>query len=782
MDIQDVLAMCSSLVTTSNVVVKSQDGFLGSDVEELRLAHFSVKEYLISERIRNSSVSMYALVDQSAHGYIAQCCLSYLLHFEAHLDDQSLCQYPLAKYASQYWTDHVLLSSRDKSYAVSERLALKLLQPESIPYANCYRIHDPDKPWKYYGWQASVTTTPTPLYYTSKVGLEALVSLLLAGGADPNARGGLYGSALQVAAFEGHEPIVKLLLSNKADVDEEDGLHGCALVAAASKGHESIARLLLERGADVNARRYLRGNTALQEAVRRGDIRMSRLLLDRGADVNRSNIKARSEHALKTAVIRDDRDIVALLVPHASPRSLDEGIRVAASRGDWDMCQLLLSHGADWSHALYYAAREGLEEIVKQLFDKGAEVNYKEVGYSPINPLIAAAGPGHESVLRQLVESGADGSTAGYFNNALQAAAAGGYESIVQLLLAKNVDVNADGRLSTALHRAARSGHLSSVKLLLDNGAKVGAGKALCYAARAGHTSVVQELSDRGVDVNSYGDSQHPSAIQGAAQADNLPLVQYLVRRGATVNTANGRRSALQESAGFGNTAVVQLLLDAGAHIECRDGDDRSALHYAARTGRFETVKCLLERGAEVNHHNRIIEGTESALHAAARKGDVAIARLLLEAGADVNDPVADEVGFTALHLVAGAGHASLLPILVDDFAADLGARLANGSLALNSAARGGSRSCAEFLLRNGMDVNSKNYDGWTALHFAAEAGHNDVVQFLLEMGIDVEVAEGKTGMTALDLVELHMREAWFGPGRREVWEELAEMLRKARK
>ena len=65
---RDLLTICSSLVT----LVAS----------ELRLAHFSVKEYLTSERIRVSSASKFSALEISAHLSIAETCLAYLLQFD----------------------------------------------------------------------------------------------------------------------------------------------------------------------------------------------------------------------------------------------------------------------------------------------------------------------------------------------------------------------------------------------------------------------------------------------------------------------------------------------------------------------------------------------------------------------------------------------------------------------------------------------------------------------------------------------------------------------------
>lgn len=73
-------------------------------------------------------------------------------------------------------------------------------------------------------------------------------------GADVNAEGGEYGTALIAAAQEPHKAVVKLLLENGADVNLcSSGENLNALYAAASSGHGEVVRLLLHRGADPNA-------------------------------------------------------------------------------------------------------------------------------------------------------------------------------------------------------------------------------------------------------------------------------------------------------------------------------------------------------------------------------------------------------------------------------------------------------------------------------------------------------------------------------------------------
>jgi hypothetical protein len=90
--VMSVLSECSSLIWIDSQVVQ--------------LSHFSVKEFLTSERLANSrrGVSRYHVSFCSAHTTVAQACLSVLLS----LDDWSnLGDFPLAQYAANHWDDHV---------------------------------------------------------------------------------------------------------------------------------------------------------------------------------------------------------------------------------------------------------------------------------------------------------------------------------------------------------------------------------------------------------------------------------------------------------------------------------------------------------------------------------------------------------------------------------------------------------------------------------------------------------------------------------------------------
>lgn len=70
----------------------------------VRIAHFSVQEYLESERIRNQKAAIFSLIAVEAHVEIAQICLIYML--EPGLVATELKKYPLSKFAARFWYRH----------------------------------------------------------------------------------------------------------------------------------------------------------------------------------------------------------------------------------------------------------------------------------------------------------------------------------------------------------------------------------------------------------------------------------------------------------------------------------------------------------------------------------------------------------------------------------------------------------------------------------------------------------------------------------------------------
>ncbi|KAF8169539.1 hypothetical protein BJ912DRAFT_1067147 [Pholiota molesta] len=448
-DPRDVLVRCS--------------GFISESEGEVKLAHFSIKEYLLSEHLRTGAASKFHLTsDELSHTLISQICLAYILHFDAldsiDKDKDLAISFPLAHYAAEHWIFHAQSGGIDRSEpSATLTLAQKLFKPNSATFANWLNISDLDS--KYINGERTDVTTGSALYYASLAGLQRVSVYLLDMGADVNAQDGECGTALQAASARGHEQNVKLLLERGAHINTQRGRYCTALQAASMGGHEAIAKLLLEKGADVNilGGRY---GTALQAASMGGYEAVVKLLLEKGADANAQG--GRYGTALQAAAIGGNEAVVNLLLETGADANTQGGrygtaLQAASLGGYVVIAKQLLEKRADvnirggrYGTALQAASMGGHEAIAKQLLEKGADMNAQEGKYG--TALQAASARGYETIAKLLLEMGADvNAQAGFYSSALQEASAGGHEAITKLLLMKGADVNAKGE-DTALH------------------------------------------------------------------------------------------------------------------------------------------------------------------------------------------------------------------------------------------------------------------------------------------------------------------------------------------
>ena len=178
---------------------------------------------------------------------------------------------------------------------------------------------------------------------------EDIIMLLLDRGANIDAVGGIYGTALTAAAFGRRADIVSLLLDRGADINAVGGKYGTALTTAAFCGSMNIVSLLLDRGADINAVGGKSG-TALAAAALGGSTDIVSLLLDRGANINEVGGKAGT--ALAAAALGGRTAIVSLLLDRGADINLVGGkygsaLAVAVLDGNMEIVSLLLELKAD---------------------------------------------------------------------------------------------------------------------------------------------------------------------------------------------------------------------------------------------------------------------------------------------------------------------------------------------------------------------------------------------------------------------------------------------------
>ena len=123
----------------------------------------------------------------------------------------------------------------------------------------------------------------TPLHRA--VGHEDTVQMLLAYGADVNAKTDEGVTPLLYAALNGHLKVVDLLIKHGADVNARGTRGNSALILAAREGHFQVVKRLLEANATSGITDEI-GKTALDHARERGHIEVVKMFESDNPKVN----------------------------------------------------------------------------------------------------------------------------------------------------------------------------------------------------------------------------------------------------------------------------------------------------------------------------------------------------------------------------------------------------------------------------------------------------------------------------------------------------------------
>jgi len=204
--------------------------------------------------------------------------------------------------------------------------------------------------------------------------------------------------------------------------------------------------------------------------------------------------------------------------------------------------------------------------------------------------------------------------------------------AVVRKLLEAGADPNQATMMGEApLMTCARTGSAEGVAALLHHGATVDAREgshgqtALMWAVTQNKPDVVRVLIAHGADVDARSDVHLLPVSYG--EGDPFSLTVLEPQRGST---------PLLFAARHGRIENARLLIDAGADVNVKAPNDQSALVIASFSGQGKFAAFLLEQGANPNN----ADAGYTALHTAVSRGDLELVKALTAHGADPNSRI----------------------------------------------------------------------------------------------------------------------------------------------
>lgn len=506
------------------------------------------------------------------------------------------------RYELSYWHDH--LASAEKLWTTEEReksdewkelwkLVVQFLC-ESPDVFQVWQQHYMELDMNY----EAENTLLSPLQVAAAYGIPGLVKILLERGEPAAAELEDGRSALWFAAASCEIEIITLLLEGGASPNARKDFPPPFHALLWWNPNLDFVNLMLEHGADCNVIDQWGFNVMHWFAMFGSDVEVLKVLLKAHGDIN---------------------------VPDTWGETPLHKLMYNAQSLSLDLLRAFLDNGADVNRddkdsqrPLYEVCTVGNTEAAKILLDQGANIHDDDL-YGQTGVHIAAAF-GHLDIVKLLTERGANldlGDKHG--RTPLFLACSGGNLETARFLLTTmrgkghnsvNTAMN-DGR--TPLSKAAGRGHVEVVKMLLEETDAASAVNvqetaqrrtALHWAAYNGRTEVVDILLRQGADAT-IEDSKSQTALalcgQGWAKDKSGDRIQIIIALVDHDRETAAKDTELMATAAIkGSTKVIERLLDARAHPSKQDEHGWTPLQLAKQYGNTDAATLLAKRGAEV--------------------------------------------------------------------------------------------------------------------------------------------------------------------------------------
>ncbi|XP_069813575.1 transient receptor potential cation channel subfamily A member 1 isoform X2 [Dendropsophus ebraccatus] len=550
-------------------------------------------------------------------------------------------------------------------------------------------------------------------------------SFILKNPSSPMARDDSEATPLHYASKYGHLELMLLIINESCDevLNAVDNKGNTPLHWSVQKNQVDSVKVLLSRGANPNLLNYYR-MSPLHMAIYLHYNHIVEALLDCSA--TNVNLEGDLENTpIMQACYKDNSEALVMLFNHGAKLCKRNKIgcfpiHMTAFAGSLKCMDLILKKGEEFgfsiedhinftdnekSSPLHVAVQNGRLEIVKACISYGAKIDLKQIDNA--TPLHFAATQGATEIVKFMIASYT------------------GENNILDL---------PDGNNETPLHKSCLFDHVELADYLLSMGANIDSvdnesRTPLLMATSCSSWKIVNLLLEKGADVkltDNYGRNfLHLTVLQpgGLKNISEEFLQREDVKNLVSDEDADGC-TPLHYACRHGVPNSVNNLLGLNVSLYSKTKNKRSALHFAAFYGRYNTCERLLRFVPDATLLNDADEKGMTPLHLAAENGHDRIVFLLLKKGALL---LSDYRGWTGLHYAAFGGYTRTIKVLLDTSISLIDKVDKEKNTALHLAAREGHAKAVGLLLESGGSI-TLNAIGASFLHEAIRAGRKEAV------------------------------------------------------
>ena len=537
---------------------------------------------------------------------------------------------------------------------------------------------------------------------------------------------------LKWAASSGRTDVVRnILQASSKKTKLTPGMTGQALLLAIQNGHSEAANLLIDTGEGLLYTDN-KNATVLHWAAKMGQSSICQRLLDKKVPLDAKDWD--DQTALDWATKGDDERTINILLKGGKNFTRQETANL---------------------QSLHFSARTGDISMIKEFHKQGSSLEARDDKGQTV--LFHAVKGKQHAVIEWLTGKGRANVQAVDKQGltALHVAAQACDVKSAEILLKHNADVNAlSSHNLTPLHCIPHSEGARLLILMHEKGADINAfdkdkNRLVHKAASRGDSAslLFKVASDLGADLKAPG-AQGNTPAHHAADSGSKIILGLLNQKEIDIQAVRNAAgyTPLMLAARAGKIEAMRFLLERGASYNVADSDGRSLIELSIHWGNPEVISLLQEHGANYQH----VTTAGSDMHPiwkAVHEGQGASVAKLLDGGVSVEY---EHNGVRMLQLAIEVDNLEVVRLLLERGAAvdvpDL-----RGWTALHSAAWSGNVETILLVLQKTENKEAKDHQGWTPLDLAAFYKHHGITKLLDPEDKVKEFAWAKAGRVRID-------------------------------